>query len=608
MTPLERVFIKPRDRQYEKWTLSYDHYALLSKYIYDYKTLINFVRVCTRTTAPFNMHCNLGVNIKYPEDWSKLHTHVIHTDRKIEYPFFIDAKIKKYDGSLKSFGKYLDSGIYVVLEKLARGANLKVLFYEKFFPKELITLVNSYIIAFYNRIHKCCTGNQFYNTRKKTCIDVNKVDLLLQYDTCGYAVVSRDDIKVVIADAMKDKGKNVHRLLVSDIMSSIIEDISYIDTDHNTLKVRDINLPLRTTNMDLQSVDLGRLANIVTGSRILFERHSKCTICGISTDNIMYETKSKITQPKYLLESGLAMNNNFDKDHASLCIANMACFSNSTRRDFIVVSLCRPLYMYVAKRDVEYLEPIGEYSCYYKGTNIIVTYCRIRSYLFEVVEDIKLLDRRMPKEHESPYDSYGDERNDLVKMKSRFITDLYVNRIDVDKFNVDHDTDLSSFSVLLPFITLKYNCMVKSVTSRNCIINDTTTRLLQEKTRADLLERTYDVNDIAIDDYIMDCFDVFHEVLIVSCDIDDEWYKNGCDDDVFVYIQGKVYPVTECMDSEYVKKLVNIGNPLVKYIVTKDNKFMFNKKVYSFDDTESWNVALGIENCDIKNAVRKFDS
>lgn len=610
MTILDQIFIKPRERVYEKWTLGYDHYALLSKYIYDYTTLINFVKVCTRTTAPFNMHMNLGVNIEYPEDWKKLQTHVIHTDREIHYPFFADVKTKKFDGTLKSFRDYLDSYVYVVLEKLNRGTNVKILFYDKFFPKELITLFNRYIIAFYNRIYSCYISNKMFNIRRNTHVNLKKFDLLLHYDLCGYAMVSRDDIKVQISEVLKcdDKSKVVHHIKLYEIMNSIVEDIAYTDVNNSALVLCNITLPLRTSHFNLQDVDFGKLNDIVKHSRVLFEAHSKCTLCDISFDNILYDVKNKVKQSDYLLEKGLALNSTRDYDNVSFCVANLICFSNTTRHDFKVIVLCQRLYMYVTWRDNLSLEPIGEYACYYKGTNIIVTYCKINSYLFEVIEDIKLLDKRICPEHEISCDKYGDQHNDDIKLKTRFVTDLYVNQVAIEDFNKENEESLNDFSKLISFITLKYNYILKNNTSMNCTVNDNICKLYQENVRNNLMEGTYDIKDMFIDDYIKDCFDVFNNMLIISNKIDCEWYNDKLnDDDVLLYINGEIHTVNECIDSEYVKRLVKQGNPLVKYIVTKDNKFMFNKKIYDFDESRSWNIQLNIENDDIKNAVRRFN-
>ena len=105
----ERVCMAPRDKVDEqKWSLGYDHYALISKYIYDYKTAVNFVKVCSRTSGLFHMHKNLGVNIKDMSDWPKMQTHVIYTDREEGIPFFNKDVNKCLFGTYHSFRTYFN--------------------------------------------------------------------------------------------------------------------------------------------------------------------------------------------------------------------------------------------------------------------------------------------------------------------------------------------------------------------------------------------------------------------------------------------------------------------------------------------------------------------
>lgn len=220
------AFINPRDKVYDKWSLDYNHYAIISKYIYDNETLVNLTKVCTRASAPFNMNKNLSVNIVYPEDWYKLYTHVIYTDRKEGIVDFINgASRKEYAGTKQSFYNYF-SGLLCIKVTFKNGvSDISPVFSTVYLPKQILDLLLQFMQKFknVNIAYELSIFHIFKDFCKRKLLSVHQ--LIDMYDKASMKMTQRNDLEKMLN--IQNKGI-VFCIKVNKLLCAILSLILYI--------------------------------------------------------------------------------------------------------------------------------------------------------------------------------------------------------------------------------------------------------------------------------------------------------------------------------------------------------------------------------------------
>lgn len=551
---LDDLFIYPRKRKCQKWTLGYDHYALLSKYIYDYHTLVNFIRVCTRTTAPFNLPSNLGVNIEDPNDWKKLNKHMIHTDRTVYNPFFIQGVEKAFTGSYLSFRQYLTSTVYIMFAKGKSDLTVSLIYGNKVFPTELIDIIA-------NGLEQ--SKEIFY--KKPCCKTEHKIAIYkYKYDKAPFKAISWERLEEM------SKGKRVSAISLDmyDLFRHIFNRVQKQIYDDKVV-VGGISFPRchMSVNLDIVYPDgttNGKISTVIRKSRLCFERHSVSPCCDIDLielSHTIYTDKGTTYRCGFVF--GWVPNREVE-----IVVVNLVAYNHNRRDDFTVVVMDRRLYNSIIARDSSFIEPINNRYSYYKNTNVIISYLGGNMILDTLLEEIKSLDSK-----------FSDS-------KSRFITDLYIYQTDLDHIGEVIDGFTGECTYVMPLLGLKYN-YIERKSDYKYYVSSIQEEIFYEHIRDLFKVKVEDIKTLKIDDNITRHFVIFNDDAIIACDILKPSPKdNGkLDKAVAFYTDDGIIYYTECIGTKYdylIQKSIGEGNYILEYLIN-GNESHITRYMLEFD-------------------------
>lgn len=552
---LDDLFICPRKRKCQKWTLGYDHYSLLSKYIYDYHTLVNFIKVCTRTTAPFNLPSNLGVNIEDPNDWKKLNKHLIHTDRTVYNPFFIQGVEKAFTGSYLSFRQYLTSTVYILFAKERSDLPVTLVYGDKVFPTELIDIINSGLEQ---------SKEIFYKETRFCQIEDHIAIYKRKYDKAPFKAISWERLEELT------KGKNVYARSL-DLYDLFRHIFSYVQKQiyDDKVVIGGISFPRchMTVNLDIVYPDgttNGKIATVIRKSRLCFERHSVSPCCDIDLielSHIIYTDKGTTYKCGFVF-SWLPIK------VVEIVVVNLVAYNHNHRDDFTVVVMDRRLYNSIIARDSSFIEPINNRYSYYKNTNVIISYLGGNMILDTLLEEIKSLDSK-----------FSDS-------KSRFITDLYIYQTDLDHIGEVIDGFTGECTYVMPLLGLKYN-YIERKSDYKYYVSTIQEEIFYEHIRDLFKVKVEDIKTLKIDDNITRQFVIFNDDAIIACDILKPSPKDNdkLDKAVAFYTDDGIIYYTECIGTKYdylIQKSIGEGNYILEYLIN-GNESHITRYMLEFD-------------------------
>ena len=576
MDKIQQVFNNPRNRvNPDKWTLGYDHYATISKYIYDYKSLINFMRVCTRTTAPLNLHENLSVNILDVNDWKKIQTHTIHTDLPNGRPLFMEnVEYKKFTGNFRSFIKYIDAAIYISCTPLGEDECFNLVSCVKILPLELLEVVRCYIVISSKNIIRLTKNSSCYKyVDKNTMMEIykrspikaltfesltNNIDKM-KFFTCNLSTIIQQvvcfNIKCQFYDRfyanIKREGKDVFEL--------------------NKIIFPLYNVPFN----DYVSKPLESIIKVSTRKRYY---RTKTALCDIGL-NLLRE----ITE--LLKDDGneIVMKRDCFVTHENnFTVFKMVCYNEKDDRkyrNFIVAFLPRGYYISTLFNHYYDLEPINNSCVWVKNTNVIISICGSKEYLYDLALNAIMVDR-------SDFDDME------YFSKYRFITDIVVYYIDKDKYLKENKGNEMFFDINFDynstdFLSLKYKYTVDSNKMDFDFYEIEKDDNIFWKTRSLQHELGLEIQDIKTLKYsedILDYFEIFYDRFIIKVEVPEDWSNVPLSDDILCTSTKKgILTYVECLNSgsEEILKKVHFqtyesenGNFLLYFLTTNDRDFL----------------------------------
>lgn len=238
--------IECRPRQTEhKWTLGFNEYSMITRYINDVNSCVNFKRVCTRTNCMFNLPSNLGINVHDPTNWCKLQTHIIHTDIDIGITDFIEGAIHRLAGNHLSFYKYFSRDM--LLYKGEFSTYYTILCINGFFPTDIIKLVRSYIK------YKGKDLKRYMRSRVDTCSE--DTERLLGKYTPDTSVKYVDDKKIrcCLKKARLNSSTALIECTLYNMMQAIFSDTAFME---QTAVVREVPNFRYERYIQLNNVDI----------------------------------------------------------------------------------------------------------------------------------------------------------------------------------------------------------------------------------------------------------------------------------------------------------------------------------------------------------------
>ena len=396
----ERVCMAPRDKVDEqKWSLGYDHYALISKYIYDYKTAVNFVKVCSRTSGLFHMHKNLGVNIKDMSDWPKMQTHVIYTDREEGIPFFNKDVNKCLFGTYHSFRTYFNNNVFFYYHFSLK--KFIVLFSERIFPVEFIDIITAFIKVLQDNINGhdnektvFSIGNgkhiKFANeTRMHFYADRIKINFLMVhqnvYRSCMKA--AHENKGLILAIKMYK--------IISAVITGYIKPLSdmffKIDNTYSTkVTLCGVQLPyIHNTYTGYEDDSI--LEGIFKAAKKIDSIYSVTTACPLSVSTV-----------KRMYEQNRLHDIDIDK---TILVLKVESYASGYKKQFNMVYLPKAYFNHIIIRCSDMIVPINLTTYYIKGTSDIISTLENRIIEFYEAEDSRMIKFHNVVEHTLSSDS-----------------------------------------------------------------------------------------------------------------------------------------------------------------------------------------------------------
>ena len=558
---MQEIFINPRNRKNpKKWSLDYNHFTILSKYIYDYKSLVNYMKVCTRTSGALNMKKNLSVNIAYPEDWWKLQTQVIYTDREISYPYFMKGiDNKEYFGTHSSFHSYLKGSMYLLCKDVT-GDDINLLFIDAYLPNEMIQVIASYAVSSAQMTLFRC-----YMNISASMVDIKKTDIMALYDNAWYKHIERDSLI-----SYEKHIDGIKSIIIKVDIPSIFDEIANASFS-KTLYDRFVETPIREgkhiyllNGIKLPLYDdrwnVGLSVLKYTTEAISF--HAKTRLCGISIDKIEVDTK--------VLQMSSGIRDLIDRCYiikdTMVVLLKMYDYDglDNNRCTFTFAYLPNALYNAFMFDSYNDIEPLSDDYVHIKGTDIIVSRISEERRLYMILKQTITFD-------------FDIDKYFMLK-GSRFITDISIHIFDRDRYLADNKRASTFFqagkaNTRVSFLGLKYGYYADD----RCLDNtryavdfftgiDSTFRAIQH----DYGYSICNIKDIRYDNIIRDHVNINRGRFIVSERIPQEWMSEQIEDTMLfksTYYGYMTYK--DCINSgiEWLAELV-------RRYATKENNFV----------------------------------
>lgn len=607
------AFVNPRDKVYDKWSLGYDHYAIISKYIYDERSLANFTKVCTRTSAPFNMNMNLSVNIKHPEDWSKLYTHVIYTDRESGISDFITgATRREYFGTKLSFYNHFNGLLCIKVNFKAGVSYIAPVFSTVYLPIQILSLLLQFMHRFstVNIAYDLSMFRIFKDFCKRKLLSVHQ--LLGMYDRAPMKMSQRSDLEKMLN--IQNRGV-IFCVKVNKLLCAVLSLVLNIKDIFNLKNVTLFNRG-NTSYVDLDGISFPTVASdksVVDDCSILSEiTHNitpVCTIesstllCGIDINMVKLIVKymDKLALEKSQLEqvnnfyenyrfkrmnrinSPILMNDLLYKlnEYKKVIMFDMESFNENYRDKFHVVLLPTEQMNNFILKNKDDIDPINDKYLYVKGTNIIVGYITVDKAtkyvdIFECFNSVLNLDCITSKQI-------------TCNKWKRYITKIAIydvineHKIYVDGRYIDIDDEIVRLERKISLLCLKYGYMIDIGHMRQ-YDHALSFQDIERETR--VISTRYSsayvksITELVYEPLFLRQFTMFYGSCIIKMGFPNNWIGRVYGDDVlYISTPRGFINYRECYRSEdatvqqCLKCNIN-SNFVLYYLVTGDFKFI----------------------------------
>lgn len=571
---IDNIFIKPRDRIDPKpWSLGYNHYAIISKYIYSDRDLAALTMVCTRSTAPFNLHQNLSVNVRYPSDWWKINTHVIYTDRDIPYAHFIQDATKMYKGSMYSFYKYLDASIYIMVKRIDKTYDTKVLFYDRPFPTELISIIDAYLKAYNYRLYVSITSTDV------TVKDIDRDKLYDMYATAQKKVISITQLEEVCV-SLDDKDTNIIAVKIADIITDILydgKDIMIGTTkvfdkgDDSTVTINGIHFPAFKGHGYINELkDMAVVNEIIPLCTHRDSFFPTTSLCGISADVLRQDTIHYELEDK----TDVLYNKNLRIMKRKVVVFSMWCYKpvgeEVHSHHFYVVYLPIPLYNIIVLNHLKQVDPINDKYVYVKGTNVIISRFGKEECMYDMLSNTLKLDCNMDTDYES---IKGTRFIDYIEVMDTDELDFTgTNNRKIDIYEGMYDDKISMLNAKYGYVLSRkyldfYNFTVRAMPDMDVI---------KEISGIDWIG-TLPIDSLVYDTAITTFFRVFNGGCAISTSISSRWSEGEVDDNTeCMYTKDGVKTYSQCLlEERYYSLLSSLikDDFVLYYLIFGNNDF-----------------------------------
>lgn len=531
--------IDTRDRQDDekKWTLGYNDYMIISSYLPDTISRINFTRVCTRTRGAFIRPSNLGVNITDSSYWEMLTTHIIHTDMEPGINRFLPtAKFKRLAGNHMSLETYLDQDIIIFKKKYSEPRLVSI---EGNLPEEIIDLVHKYMAYKEEDLHCGWYIDTISESARKDIIEL--------YNRSRQFVGPRLFNAYITLSQWRDDG-DVYKHNVYRMIRKMLNDKTFMDMvseertitrSYNTehyITINNIDFPVYSHVDDY--VDVEMLAPVFRSSTKIMSGRIKLPL----------ESLEQTVQGQKMSEECIDLYNNhfLTNDNAIFVTMVVSCHINTDRTtgensyvktEYTVVSLPLLLFNFFQVAYPELIDPFTESFYYIKGTSVLCTYTHTDYNAVDIT--------RFDPFYEMTTSSVYPESLRFRHLK-KYIVGVDVYRLDNIMAVIPSDFDTEHISNrVLELLGLKYN-----------YVSHYNTRALEKRF---VYEHLYDIKKHDIFDFVMEpqivqalapnCLFKFVEIgaidLLGHC-----IRKNKLHDySMIFYIDGHIVPFVQYLDA-----------------------------------------------------------
>lgn len=609
MAHMEQIFKKPRPKKdIQKWTLGYDHYALISKYIYDPVSLYRFTRVCTRTSAPFNMLQNLSTNIVDYGDFPNIRTHVIYTDRNRGVSDFMAGVSRKmYFGTRQSFRAYFKGILCIKITlptedeepgKIIHHPVIPV-FATVHVPEPFIRLVVDFLNACPglwtdNMIEADCNMHSTFERyiKKKIRYKCDTKAIMELYDSSPIKMSEQGDLDSCFLIFIKlDK-------IITSVVSSAVYMKNLVKADYITTLKREgkqlisiggIEIPAQCidiTDRDF-SYRIDPLMPIFNSADLWSSLNSCTPLCGLDMDMVEVMRRyagNAFDSTKKLKKNEIAVFKLESYDG----VFNVS--EKGVHRDvFYVILLPRLQMNYFIANNLDRIEPINSMFSHVKGTHVVVGYMT-----YETGSDYAWLadNFEIARNFDTHYGANCGRRSGWnVKKDRRFVTgvDIYrmgmENKVVINGIITEIDEDMASTRKRMSVLYMKYGYFIGNDFVR-CLQTGVDMRSVVRYTR-ELAERRgftmRDIKTMAHDAAVMRQFVLYSDSCLIRADFPTEWLGRTFDDDA-AYIQTPLGLLTyrQCKTSRDTRvtdiliECMNM-NEILFYLVTGRKKERYEK-------------------------------
>ena len=509
------------------------------------------------------------MNIADPGDWKKLNKHMIHTDRTVYNPLFIQGVEKVFTGNYLTFRRYLTSTVYILFTTEGSDLSITLVYGDKVFPTELIDIITSGLEQskkiFYHEPRFCRTEDQ-------TAIYKS------EYDKAPFKAVSWKRLEELT------KGKKVFTtsLDLYDLFRYIFGHAQKQICDDKVIVCgisfpRCHNMPVNIDIVHSDGTTNGKIAAVIRNSKLCFERHSVSPCCDIDLielSHTIYTDKETAYKCGFVF-SWVPIQN------VEIVVVNLVAYSHNQRDDFTVIVMDRRLYNNIIARDSSFIEPINNRYSYYKNTNVIISYLGSTMLLNTLLDEIK--------SHDSKFSD----------SKSRFITDIYIYQTSIESIGEVIDGFSGECTYVMPLLGLKYN-YIERKSEYKYYVSSVQEELFYENIRGLFKVKVEDIKTLKIDDNITRQFVIFHDDAIIACDILNHSPKDRdkLDKAVAFYTADGIMYYTECIGTEYeylIQKSIGEGNYILEYIIN-GKESLITRYMLEFDNDTDMTYDIPSEN------------
>lgn len=500
--------IECRSRKVEyKWTLGFNEYSLITRYINDIKSCVNFKRVCTRTNCMFNLPSNMGLNVYDPDDWKKLQTHIIHTDIEMGITDFIDNMNHKLTGNHLSFYKYFNKEILLYIG--GYSSHYTLLYIGGVFPSGIVKLIKDYIKYKGSKLYCGIFSN----------LDMNSIDKdkLMEKFNSGTKFITNEKFGLYIKSAKRDYKNKLIKYNVYNMLQNIFSDIDFINgyvslkeipnfVYENYISFNTIDIPICDVNSDY--IDSYVLEKIFKCSKLIRSFTAKTCIEDVSLMRYNFEFPEN-------LDSNI--DDAVKHPDTSIFVIQVESFIDKVeyhktigkddkinRGRYTVIFLPTLLYNYIQVRYYDLVEPITVEYYYIKDTNIICGFNKVDSYtkdrvnlkhLIDCAKDIEgincnyikrfvvdvsvftIIDQFAAIDKDFPIDHIKYGPSSLLKLKYGYKVPSMISRLDGDSYLALmyhlEKMPITSLTIQAPLskilVPFGFKCVIKSTISTDVI-------------------------------------------------------------------------------------------------------------------------------------------